>query len=89
MAEQLGHLAYPIEKARIKLALCDVRYGEALEQARVASEGLDRIIYWGGDSADSLDSLIEKPGYELFEACDTAQDDVCLIAIEVNHLMKG
>ena len=41
---------------------------------------LSRIVYWGRDTDDSLEKLMMKPGYEQFEACDTASDDVCLIA---------
>jgi len=42
--------------------------------------GLERIVYWGSGAADSLDAMMMKPGYEQFIACDTASDDVCLIA---------
>src|SRR5207244_9697766 len=41
---------------------------------------LERIVYWGSESPDSLESLMGRPGYESFSACDTANDDVCLIA---------
>ena len=41
---------------------------------------LERVVYWGSGKADSLETLMAKPGYERFEACDTASDDVCLIA---------
>src|SRR5262249_4232755 len=30
--------------------------------------------------AETLETLMAKPGYEAFSACDTASDDVCLIA---------
>ena len=41
---------------------------------------LERIVYWGRGGADDLEALMAKPGYEHFAACDTASDDVCLIA---------
>ena len=71
-------LSYPISKAEIALALCDARLADELEKA--AASGLARIVYWGGDGPDSLEALMARPGYESFTACDTAADDVCLIA---------
>ena len=72
-------LAYPIAKAKIRLALCDARLAEEMETARETT-GLERVVYWGHGLADALDTLMAKPGYETFTACDTAVDDVCLIA---------
>jgi 2-aminobenzoate-CoA ligase len=73
-------LAYPIAKAKIKLVLCDARFSDELEKAKAQSDGLERVVYWGSDRADDLLRLMSKPGYERFEAADTANDDVCLIA---------
>src|SRR5579863_8272638 len=73
-------IAFPITKAEIRLALCDVRLADELEKARPLAPLLDRIVYWGSGAADSLEALMMKPGYERFTACDTASDDVCLIA---------
>jgi 2-aminobenzoate-CoA ligase len=73
-------LAYPIAKAQIRLALCDRRLCEEMEKARALTGALERVIYWGGGTADALEALMAKPGYESFSACDTASDDVCLIA---------
>ncbi|MEN5083482.1 benzoate-CoA ligase family protein [Bosea sp. TWI1241] len=72
-----GELAYPIRKARIGLALCDGRIAGELESAQRLAPELSRIVTWG-DGA--LEALMDQPGYERFEAADTAQDDVCLIA---------
>jgi 2-aminobenzoate-CoA ligase len=72
-------IAYPIAKARIRLALCDHRLDEEMEKARAVTGGLERVVYWGGDGAEALETLMAKPGYERFAACDTASDDVCLI----------
>ena len=38
------------------------------------------MVYWGGAGADALETLMNKTGYDKFTACDTAADDVCLIA---------
>jgi 2-aminobenzoate-CoA ligase len=73
-------LAYPIGKAQISLALCDARLGEEMEKAARSAPALQRIVYWGDGAPDALESLMMKPGYEEFAACDTASDDVCLIA---------
>jgi 2-aminobenzoate-CoA ligase len=73
-------LSYPLAKARIALALCDTRLADEMEMAKAQSNALQRIVYWGDGAADSLEALMQKPGYERFAACDTATDDVCLIA---------
>jgi 2-aminobenzoate-CoA ligase len=70
-------LAYPLAKAKIALALCDTRLADEMEKAKAQSADLKRIVYWGNGE---LEALMAKPGYEHFTACDTASDDVCLIA---------
>ena len=72
-------LSYPLAKAKIALALCDARLADEMEKAKAQSADLKRIVYWGNASGE-LQALMEKPGYENFAACDTASDDVCLIA---------
>jgi 2-aminobenzoate-CoA ligase len=71
-------LSYVVTKAQIKLALCDARLADEMEKTRPLAPHLERAVYWGG--ADGLEAMIGKPGYESFTACDTALDDVCLIA---------
>src|SRR5262250_1259361 len=73
-------IAYPIGKAKIHLALCDHRLADEMEKARALAPDLERVIYWGGGGADALETLMATPGYESFVPCDTASDDVCLIA---------
>jgi 2-aminobenzoate-CoA ligase len=68
-----------VAKARIRLALCDVRLSDEMEKAKTAAGDLQRIVYFGNDALDGLETLMLKPTYETFEACDTAADDVCLI----------
>src|SRR5713101_3101909 len=72
-------IAYPIAKAKIRLALCDHRLADEMEKARTQAGDLERVVYWGGDASDALEALMAKPGYESFVPCDTASDDVCLI----------
>ncbi|HYS48651.1 MAG TPA: benzoate-CoA ligase family protein [Xanthobacteraceae bacterium] len=75
-AKEIG---YPLAKAKVRFALCDARLAEEMEKAKAATPGLARIVYWGNRGPDSLETLMTKPGYETFAACDTASDDVCLI----------
>jgi 2-aminobenzoate-CoA ligase len=73
-------IAYPIAKAKIRLALCDHRLAEEMEKARSSAPELERVVYWGGGAPDALETLMATPGYETFVPCDTASEDVCLIA---------
>src|SRR4051812_24685594 len=73
-------LSYPLAKAKIALALCDARLADEMEKAKAQSNELKRVVYWGSGGADALETLMSKPGYDKFTACDTASDDVCLIA---------
>ena len=72
-------LSYTIGKAKISLALCDARLADEMEKTRPLARDLRRIVYWGDNSSNALESLMRRPGYENFTACDTASDDVCLI----------
>jgi 2-aminobenzoate-CoA ligase len=73
-------LIYPIAKAKIRFALCDHRLAEEMEKARASAGELARVIYWGSDAPEALETLMARPGFDHFSACDTAADDVCLIA---------
>jgi 2-aminobenzoate-CoA ligase len=73
-------IAYPIAKATIRLALCDHRLAEEMEKARALAPDLERVVYWGSGAPEALEALMATPGYEAFVPCDTASDDVCLIA---------
>jgi 2-aminobenzoate-CoA ligase len=73
-------LSYPLAKAKISLALCDARLADEMDKAKAQSAELKRVVYWGNGAPDSLEALMQKPGYDTFVACDTASDDVCLIA---------
>jgi len=72
-------IAYPIAKAKIRLALCDHRLAEEMEKARALAGDLERVVYWGSGAADALEARMATPGYESFVPCDTASDDVCLV----------
>ena len=73
-------LAYPLIKAKIALALCDARLADEMHKAKAQADGLERVVLWGDGEASSLEALMAQPGYQDITACDTAADDVCLIA---------
>ena len=70
-------LSYVATKAKIRLALCDTRLADEMEKTKPLARELSRTVYWGNGD---LEKLMAKPGYERFTVCDTASDDVCLIA---------
>jgi 2-aminobenzoate-CoA ligase len=72
-------LSYPVAKGKIALALCDSRIADEMEKTRALAPDLKRIVYWGEDRNDGLESMMHQPSYEHFSPCDTAADDVCLI----------
>ncbi|CAH2899241.1 MAG: Acyl-coenzyme A synthetases/AMP-(fatty) acid ligases [uncultured Paraburkholderia sp.] len=73
-----------IAKAQVSAALCDARLTEELgrcsdPQDEFYCAELKQTLLFHDDAVDSLDTLaINKPVD--FDACDTAADDVCLIA---------
>ncbi|MGO4155354.1 AMP-binding protein [Cupriavidus sp. YAF13] len=73
-----------IDRAAVSAALCDERLREELE-ANLKPGGehhcpsLTQALYFNGSGAGSVEAaMANKP--ERFEACDTAADDICLIA---------
>jgi len=76
-------IAYPLEKARIAIALCDARLREEMDKGAVLATAdaanLRHCVFWGEDADDGLEAMMAGESPE-FEACDTAADDVCLIA---------
>jgi 2-aminobenzoate-CoA ligase len=73
-----------IDKAQISAALCDVRLADELLRCTDPADeffcpDLKQVRYFHDDAPESLESLAAgKPA--AFTACDTASDDVCLIA---------
>ena len=72
-------LVYPIQKAKISIALCDGKLSDEMEKARAQTSELRHVVYWGTGQADSLEARTARASAE-FTAVDTAADDVCLIA---------
>ncbi|WP_353153269.1 AMP-binding protein [Pollutimonas bauzanensis] len=73
-----------IDKARVQAVLCDHRLAQEIEHCRNPNHPgfcpqLGHVRYFHDDGPESLDTLAAgKP--DTFPACDTAIDDVCLIA---------
>ena len=72
-------LAFMSDKADVPLALCDYRIVEELDKARASSPSLKTIVPMGGGSGDDLLRRVEKASPD-FAACETAAEDICLIA---------
>ncbi|CAN5157672.1 benzoate-CoA ligase family protein [soil metagenome] len=72
-------VAYPIQKAKIALALCDGKLSDEMEKARLVAPEMKRVVYWGTGRPDALEALLEGAS-DQFTAVDTASDDICLIA---------
>lgn len=74
-------LAQMIDKARISHALCDARLLDELRLAQSAVPGvLGQVAAFGeGAGDDGLEARMAREP-EAFRPCDTAADDVCLIA---------
>ena len=72
-----GELAQMIGRARIALALCDARLTDELDRAMIP--GLRVVTFGTADAPGELEAMMADAPAS-FVACDTAQDDVCLIA---------
>ncbi|EYS94191.1 2-aminobenzoate-CoA ligase [Cupriavidus sp. SK-4] len=73
-----------IDKAQVGAALCDARLREELDANQQAGgefhcPSLARTLYFNGEGEGSLEAAMAAKA-DAFEACDTASDDVCLIA---------
>jgi 2-aminobenzoate-CoA ligase len=76
-------LAVILDKAQIRLALCDARLGEELERAREHARVCERICYFDGSglpgAGGELEERMQGAAPE-FDNVDTSKDDVALIA---------
>lgn len=79
-----GELEKAISKAQVQAVLCDKRLSAEIEYCMDKSHpaycpDLQHVRYFHDDGPESLEALaVGKP--DDFELCDTAIDDVCLIA---------
>ncbi len=86
-------LTYIADKAQISLALCDTRVvDDCVKAMQITSDGAPRanatVIPFQSDSSDSLESLMRtKP--TTFSNCDTAAEDIALIAFTSGTTGRG
>src|SRR5882757_1865692 len=74
---RVKELAHITDKAQILIAISDYRVAPDCEKAMQSSGA--RVIRFGDGGSDSLESLVQsKPA--VFQNCDTAADDVAIIA---------
>jgi 2-aminobenzoate-CoA ligase len=73
-----------VDKAQIGAALCDVRLADELARCTDPTDeffcaSIKQVRYFHDDAPESLESVAAAKSAD-FTACDTASDDVCLIA---------
>ncbi len=74
-------LAPVVEKARVSAALCDLALRDEIDALRAQSDALEHVMFFndGSGEPDALERWLASAPTR-FPACDTAQDDVALIA---------
>jgi len=72
-------LAYIIEKARVRYALCAKDLVGELEAARPHAPTLEKLVLFGSEAPEGLEARLQKHGAE-FANIATSHDDVALIA---------
>ena len=70
-------LAFTIDKAQVRLGICDARFCEELDMARAAAPVLRRIAHFGEDQ--ELDRAMRQASPH-FDAVPTAADETSIIA---------
>ncbi len=72
-------LGYILNKAQVKFALCDARLDAELKAAATSAPSLAQVLYFNSDASDGLEARMARKSAE-FTNCDTAAEDVALIA---------
>jgi 2-aminobenzoate-CoA ligase len=72
-------LTYILDKAKVSLALCDVRLADEMKAAKERAPVCKDIAFFNSDASDGLEAKMAKKPTG-FANCDTAIDDVALIA---------
>ncbi|MEA2832321.1 MAG: 2-aminobenzoate-CoA ligase [Methylobacteriaceae bacterium] len=72
-------LLYICEKAKVSVALCDHRLLDDLQRTRELGSGIRDIIPVGSTAENDITSSMRYASPD-FPACDTAAEDICLIA---------
>src|SRR3954463_5553159 len=90
---RIRELIYVADKAEIKLALTDSKVAGDCELAMKARGGGKpradaRVVHFNSDAKDSLESLLRTKS-ATFKNCDTAADDVAMIAFTSGSTGRG
>jgi len=72
-------LAYIVDKAQVRVALTDVRLEEEVRLTRDRTALLQAVVCFNSDASDGLEARMARKPAD-FANCDTALDDVALIA---------
>jgi 2-aminobenzoate-CoA ligase len=71
-------LVYMMGKAKVNLAISDIKLADDINAAGKKSDDLRDILYFGGDDAKSLDNAMSGKS-SAFNNVDTSADDPCVI----------
>ncbi len=72
-------LSYILDKAKVTLALCDARLADEMKGAKDRAPVCKDIVYFNSDASDGLEARMSRKPAD-FANCDTATEDVALIA---------
>ncbi|HEX7880075.1 MAG TPA: AMP-binding protein [Candidatus Eisenbacteria bacterium] len=73
-------LIYNMNKAKVSLALCDVRFAAELETAAAATPSLNKVVHFGGPAnPGALEGKAARKSDD-FAGVDTAAEDIAIIA---------
>jgi 2-aminobenzoate-CoA ligase len=72
-------LTYILDKARVGLALCDARLADEMKTAKDRTPVCHDVLYFNSDATDGLEARMARQAPS-FQNCDTARDDVAMIA---------
>jgi 2-aminobenzoate-CoA ligase len=72
-------LCYILDKAKVTLALCDARLADEMKAAKERAPVCRDILLFNTDASDGLEAKMARKPAD-FANCDTATDDVALIA---------
>jgi len=73
-------LVYNMNKAKVSLALCDVRHAAELETAAASTPSLNKVVHFGGAAnPGALEGKAARKSDD-FPGVDTAAEDIAIIA---------
>jgi len=86
-------LRYLADKAEIRLALTDVRFADECEDGfRTRADGTERkgarVVSFNSDAPESLDAMMREQS-TTFSPCDTAAEDIAIIAFTSGTTGEG